>query len=308
MTIGKVVIPVAGFGTRLLPTTKALPKEMLPVGRFPAIQHVVEEMAGAGLAKVLFITSRAKTIIENQFDNNADIVHYLDRNGRLQDLGDFDYARRGVEFFYSRQQVPPGVAKPRGTGDAIAAAESFVDGEPFAVAYGDTIIRSPATPTFLERMIAAHAEAGAVVTLGVRPVPDDLVSRYGIVSPARGEDTARAGFRIDDVVEKPTPDRAPSRLAVSARYIFSPLIFEEIRKLDPGPDDEVGVTDAIRALIRAGHTVCGVPLVDGEARYDIGSHESYYKAFLDFALDDPVCGAAIREYVSRRALPSGGAA
>ena len=117
MPIRKVVIPVAGLGTRLLPTPKALPKEMLPVGRIPVILHVVEEMATAGLTRLLFVTSRAKNIIENQFDNSTALIRHLDESGRLEDLGDFDYKKRGIEFFYSRQQAEPGAPAPGGTGD-----------------------------------------------------------------------------------------------------------------------------------------------------------------------------------------------
>lgn len=297
MSVRKVVIPVAGLGTRLLPTTKALPKEMLPVGRYPAIQHVVEEMVAANLKKFLFITARSKTIIENQFDNNVDVVIHLEQNQRLADLGDFDYSRRGIEFFYTRQQVPPGTTKPQGTGAAVAAAESFVDNEHFVVAYGDTIIRSACAPNFIGRMIEAHLKHNATCTVGVRPVSPDLVSRYGIVKPAAGENLEADSFPIDDIVEKPAAGRAPSRMAVSARYIFGPEIFDEIRKLAPASDGELGITDAIRGLIRAGHTVRCVQLHRDEIRYDIGSHESYYKAFIDFALADPNCGERIRRHL-----------
>ena len=297
MSVRKVVIPVAGLGTRLLPTTKALPKEMLPVGRYPAIQHVVEEMVAANLKKCLFVTSRAKTIIENQFDNNVDVIIHLEQNGRLNDMGDFDYSRRGVEFFYTRQQVPPGTTKPQGTAAAIAAAESFVDQEHFVVAYGDTIINSGQTPNFVGRMIEAHLRHNATCTVGVRHVPPEMISRYGAVKPVAGERIDADSFQIEDVVEKPARDEAPSLMAVSARYIFGPEIFGEIRKLRPASGEELGITDAIRGLIRTGHTVRCVALQPDEVRYDIGSHESYYRAFIDFALSDPNCGDAIRAYL-----------
>ena len=304
MPLRKVVIPVAGLGTRLLPTTKALPKEMLPVGRYPAIQHVVEEMVAADLKKVLFVTSRGKAIIENQFDNNVDVVIHLEQNGRLDDLGDFDYSRRAVEFFYTRQQVPPGSTKPQGTGAAVAAAESFADDEHFVVAYGDTIISSARETNFIGRMIEAHERHDATCTVG---------SRYGVVKPASTDDGDSGSFRIEDIVEKPAPGDAPSHLAVTARYIFGPEIFDEIRKLEPGEDRELGITDAIRGLIRSGHTVRCVRLESDETRYDIGSHESYYKVFIDFALQDPHCGDEIRRYIqslsgkdTNQATPGGG--
>ena len=297
MSVRKVVVPVAGLGTRLLPTTKALPKEMLPVGKYPVIQHVVEEMAAANLKKFLFITSRSKTIIENQFDNNVDVVFHLEQNQRLHDLGDFDYSQRGIEFFYSRQQAPPGSTKPQGTAAAVAACESFVDNEHFVVAYGDTIISSDQTPNFIGRMIESHLKHNATCTVGVRPVPMELVSRYGIVTPVEGDRLDGESFRISDIVEKPSKDKAQSQMAVSARYIFGPEIFVEIQKLAPASDGELGITDAIRGLIEGGHDVRCVQLTDEEARYDIGSHESYYKAFIDFALQDPSCGDEIRRYL-----------
>ena len=300
MQIRKVVIPVAGLGTRLLPTTKALPKEMLPVGRIPVIQHVVEEMATAGLTKLLFVTSRSKTIIENQFDNNTDIVRHLGESGRLADLGDFDYRKRGIEFFYSRQQAPPGSSAPGGTGEAILTGESFVSEEPFVVAYGDTIIRSTEKPTFIERLITAHSESEADVTIGVRSVPPEMAHLYGIVQPAEGESVEGGAFKISDIVEKPQTSESSINLAVSARYVFSPTIFERIRESAPNINAEQGITGAIRSLIRMGRPVQGVTLNQNETRYDIGNHQSYYQAFIDYALNDPECGETIRDYIRKK--------
>lgn len=297
MSIRKVVIPVAGLGTRLYPTTKALPKEMLPLGKYPAIQHVVEEMAAVNLKKILFITSRAKTIIENQFDDNVDVVAHLNQSGQLSDMGHLDYSSRDIEFFYTRQQTPTRSSKPQGTGAAIATAESFVDNEHFVVAYGDSLIDSHRTPNFIGRMIEAHLKHNATCTIGVRPVPTDLIHLYGIVKPASGDHIQADSFAIEDVVEKPNAQDAPSNLAISARYIFGPEIFAEIRKLHPTTQSEIGITDAIRGLIKSGHTVRCVSLAEDEIRYDIGNHESYYKAFIDYALQDPNCGEAIRAYL-----------
>jgi len=297
MSIRKVVVPVAGLGTRLYPTTKALPKEMLPLGKYPAIQHVVEEMAAVNLKKFLFITSRAKSIIENQFDDNVDVVAHLNQSGQLADMGHLDYTNRDIEFFYTRQQIPTNTSKPQGTGAAIATAESFVDNEHFVVAYGDTLINSPAKPNFIGRLIEAHLKHNASCTIGVRPVPKELISRYGIVKPNKGENVQSESFGVEDVVEKPSIETAPSNMAISARYIFGPEIFAEIKKLKPTTTSELGITDAIKGLIRAGHTVRCVPLGANEIRYDIGNHESYYKAFIDFALQDPNCGDAIRAYL-----------
>ncbi len=293
----KIVVPIAGLGTRLLPTTRALPKEMLPLGKFPAIQLVVEEMVAAKLQKFLFITSSRKSIIENQFDNSLDIGNHAKQNGQLQNSVNLDYNKRGIEFLYARQQILPGASKPGGTGAAIAAAESFVDDEHFVVAYGDTVIHSTLRPNFIQRMIETHVKYNATCTVGVRFIPSTLVSLYGIVQAVRGEDIKADGFLLKDIVEKPAPELAPSYMAVSARYIFGPEIFNEIRKLHPSSAGEIGITDAIRGLIRSGHAVRAVRMKQDETRYDIGNHESYFKAFIDFARTDPDCGEAIQKYL-----------
>ncbi|SVC36859.1 uncharacterized protein METZ01_LOCUS289713, partial [marine metagenome] len=141
MPIDKAVIPVAGLGTRLLPTTKAVPKEMLPAGRLPIIHHVVEELIAAGIRRILFVSSRSKVAIENHFDDYSQLLMALELDGRdAREVGRFDYRQRGIEFFFTRQQVPLGGTKPLGTGDAVAAAESFVGDSDFVVAFGDSII------------------------------------------------------------------------------------------------------------------------------------------------------------------------
>ncbi len=278
MPIIKAVVPVAGLGTRLLPTTKAIPKVMLPLGRYPAIQHVVEEMVAAGLRKFLFVTSQANSLIKEQFDNND----------------------REIEFSYIEQPIPEGSTKPEGTGAAIACAERFVNGDHFVVAYGDTIIHSTRKPNYVRRMIEEHLRHGVSCTLGVRSVGPDRVSQYGVVKPNAAADTSSESFQIDDVVEKPSPENAPSDLAINGRYVFGPGVFDEIRTLSPGPRNEIEVTDAIRGLIQSRGGVRSVQMDSGEIRYDIGNHETYFKAFIDFALQDADYGQAVRSYLAER--------
>ncbi|MBK37291.1 MAG: hypothetical protein CME26_17440 [Gemmatimonadetes bacterium] len=283
MRISKVVVPVAGMGTRLFPTTRALPKEMLPVGRHPTIQVVVDELVGAGLIDLLFITAPSKKIIERQFIDNLDAG---------------TGAGPALTYSFAEQQTPPGWKKPGGTGVAIAMAEAFVDGDPFVVAYGDTIIRSTHEPSFLHRMLDAHSREDADATIAVRAVSENQIPAYGIVEPATGQDPQSDAFWISDIVEKPTIEEAPSNLAVNARYIFGPSIFPHIHRLGPVNDAEVGITNAIRTLIEAGGKVQCVPLAQGETRYDIGNHIGYFKAFIDYALADPDCGDEVRSYLS----------
>ncbi|NKB66853.1 MAG: hypothetical protein GKR89_07325 [Candidatus Latescibacteria bacterium] len=299
MSITKAVVPVAGLGTRLLPTTKAVPKEMLPVGRYPIIQHVVDELIEAGLNRTLFVTSRSKGAIENYFDDYSELMLHLELDGsEMGEVSRFDYRQRGIEFFSTRQQVPLGQTKPLGTGDAVAAAESFTDGAPFVVAFGDSIIHSGESTPLLARMAESHLRHNSACTIAVCQVPADMVHHYGIVVPevtAQGPDC-----RLADIVEKPDPSQIASRLAVSARYIFSSDIFAAIAAVPPAPSGEIYLTDAILHLIQNGHMVRAVQLTQQERRYDIGNHQVYFKTFIDYALEDPYCGAQIRAYLKEK--------
>jgi len=269
--IKKAVIPAAGLGTRLRPATKAQPKEMLPIGRQPVIHHVYDELAGFGVESVLIVTGKDKRAIEDHFDDDAP-------------LGD-----QSPRIFYVRQSVP------RGLGDAIATAADFASDGPFVVALGDTTIGSAAGTELLRAMGIAFLRSKADIAIAVQRVPRELVSRYGIVAP-RGTDTGEA-FLIDDIVEKPVPEEAPSCMAVAARYIFSPAIFEVIKRTPPGRNNEVQITDAIRLCVRAGGTVCCVPLGEGQRRHDVGNFQSYYRSFISFALADPELGPEMTAFV-----------
>jgi UTP--glucose-1-phosphate uridylyltransferase len=306
MPVDRAVIPVAGLGTRLLPTTKAIPKEMLPAGRLPIIHHVVEELIQAGIRRILFVSSRSKGAIENHFDDYSALMMHLELDGRdVRDVGRFDYRQRGIEFFFTRQQVPLGQTKPLGTGDAVAAAESFVGDAPFVVAFGDSIIRTECGDNLLQRMITSHEQHRASCTIGAWEVDAALVGNYGILVPREGEVEAEDA-RLADIIEKPAPGITDSRLAVSARYVFGPEIFDQIRAVAPSETGEIYLTEAIRTLIQNGRQVRCVRLRDGETRYDIGNHRSYFRTFIDYALDDPEWGDATAEYVRQRLARRGG--
>jgi len=297
MAIQKVVIPVAGLGSRLLPATKSQPKEMLPVGRKPVVQYVVEEMVEQNLKKILFITGRDKRSIEDHFDRDPELLGYLSESDREELLDEMDYEKEGVRFFYTRQIIPRGRRTPAGIGDAVSMAEDFVGGEAFVVAFGDTIIRSGNHAGLIRRMIKSHGEHESCCTIAVVEVPPEMVSHWGIVSP---KGRAQADFEIDGIVEKPSAADAPSRLAVAGRYAFSPEIFNALRHTSPGYRGELELTDAIATLIRMGHQVRCVKLKRDELRYDIGSPESYFQAFIDAALSDQRYGYLIRQYTQAR--------
>lgn len=297
MDISKVVIPVAGMGTRLLPATKSQPKEMLPIGLKPIVQYVVEEMVDQGLAKILFVTGRDKRSIEDHFDRDPEMVSRLSESDQEDLLDEIDYDREGVRFFYTRQIIPLGRHTPAGLGDAVALAEDFVDGEPFVVALGDTIVKSGTHAGLVRRLIKSHTKHAASCTIAVIEVDPSEVSHYGIVKP---KGRSKVDFEIEGITEKPSEDETPSRLAVASRYVLDPVIFQAIRNTSPGLGGQLELTNAISTLIRMGHKVRCVRLKPDEVRYDIGNPLVYFKAFVDYAISDQRHGYLIRQYLQKR--------
>ncbi len=293
-SIVKAVVPVAGLGTRLLPATKSQPKEMLPVGRRPVVQYVVEELVEAGANQILFVTGRKKSAIEDHFDADPELVRTLSAADNYALLEELSYIETDATYFYTRQSTPLGLA------DAVRHAERFVGEDPFLVALGDSIIRNGEDGSFTERLIQAHVSSDAGCTVGLEEVAPEDAYRYGIVQPASGADL-NGVFEIEDLVEKPMSGSAPSNLAIAARYAFGPAIFEAIRRTAPDRKGELQLTDSIRLLKQLGHRVCGVRLRAGERRYDIGNFESYFTAFIDFALADEKYGYMVRQYLKRKA-------
>lgn len=285
MTVQLAVVPVAGRGTRLLPLTKSQPKEMLPVGRKPVVQYVVEELSRCGVQRLIFVTGPGKTAIENHFDFDAELVAHLRESGREELLGELAFEGNAVECFYTRQR------RQLGLGHAVLCARSVVGQQPFVVALGDSIIGLHAQSQVVARMVDEFERSGADAVVAFEEVPPTEVTHYGIAKP-RGE--GRGVFELDDLIEKPDVDSAPSNLAVAARYVFSPQIFDWLEKTQPGKGEEIQLTDAIRHLIRAGGKVLGVRLPDDERRFDIGNFESYFEAFVEFALADAEDGPRLR--------------
>jgi UTP--glucose-1-phosphate uridylyltransferase len=289
MSVDLAVVPVAGRGTRLLPLTKSQPKEMLPVGRKPVVQYVVEELARCGIDRLLFVTGPGKTAIENHFDIDAELITNLRETGREELLAELAFEREDVEYFYTRQR------RQLGLGHAVLCARGIVGEQCFAVALGDSIIGLNAESRVVRTMIEAFETQRADAVIALEEVPPEDVVHYGIARPHGKPDTV---FALDDLVEKPSPSEAPSNLAVAARYVFSPVIFEYLSRTPPGKGDEIQLTDAIRMLIQDGRRVLGVRLAPGEKRFDIGNFESYFQAFAEFALADPHYGPALREHLA----------
>lgn len=285
------VVPVAGRGTRLLPMTKSQPKEMLPVGRKPVVQYVVEELVRCGIKRFLFITGPGKTAIENHFDLNPELIQMLRETGKEELLRELAFERAAVDYFYTRQR------RQLGLGHAVWCAEPMVDGQPFVVALGDSIIGLQAQSDIVARMIAVFETEKADAVIAFETVPREDVVYYGIAEPEATQDTNGHFFRLKGIIEKPSPETAPSCLAVAARYVFSPVIFTHLKHTKPGKGEEIQLTDAVQRLIESGGKVLGMRLAEGERRFDIGNFESYFRAFVEFALADEEYGEGLREYI-----------
>ena len=286
--IRKAVIPAAGYGTRFLPVTKAIPKEMIPIVDKPVIQYIVEEALQSGIEEILIITGHGKRAIEDHFDTNIDLELQLRQQGKdqllhlVQDIS-------SINIHYIRQK------HMRGLGDAIRCAESFIDNEPFAVLLGDDVVYNPEQPA-LKQMMDAFSRLGATM-LGCQEVPQELVSRYGIVQGQSTDDDRVV--KLIDMVEKPAVDEAPSRLAALGRYILTPDIFEILRRVQPGKGGEIQLTDALRLM--ADREPVYAYTFSGRS-YDTGNKLGFLKATVEYALRREDLGEAFREYL-RHSLP-----
>jgi UTP--glucose-1-phosphate uridylyltransferase len=289
--IRKAVIPVAGVGTRLLPATKSQAKEMLPVGRKPAVQYIVEEMAACQVDRILLVTGANKTSIEDHFDYDEELVRRLRVTGKEELLAQVLFDSLRVQIHYTRQPMQLGL------GDAVAHGEVFTGEEPFVVALGDSIVTAGrARQHPLSRLVAAfESSPGCDGVIVFENIDRAQSGNYGIAQVA-GRFRPEEPFRLEDIVEKPRPSEAPSTYAVAGRYVFTPSLYAYLKRIRPGYGEELQLTDAIRLLIRDGGQVLGILMTNGERRFDIGNYESYWKAFLHFALRDPELGPALREF------------
>lgn len=284
--IRSAIVPVAGYGTRLLPATKSQPKEMLTVARKPIVQYVAEELVANGLSQILFVTSRNKTSIENHFDSDPELMRML-KEANKSDLLDGDLQ---AQFFYTRQRVQ------RGLGDAILCGENFAGEQPFVVALGDSIVGLNAKSGAVSRMVELFETKHASCVIAVEEVPAEETMNYGVI---RADNPESGYYRVLNLVEKPKPGSAPSNLAIAGRYVFSPLVFDMIRRVQPDQRGEIQLTDAIQSMCEEGKRVLAVKLPANEKRYDIGNFPSYFETFVEFALADPVHGPEFRSTVER---------
>jgi len=283
--ITKVVIPAAGWGTRFLPATKAMPKEMLPIIDKPIIQYVVEEAVASGIKDTIIITGWQKRAIEDHFDRSSDLERFLESQGKTEMLGLIKEIAGLANFIYIRQK-----SDYYGNAMPVLAAKSAVCNEDFAVMWGDEFIM--ADPPRLQQIIDVHKKYGGAVISAVRIESKDDVSRYGIADMELVEDGI---FRIKKIVEKPMPDLAPSNLATHGAYILPPEIFGIIEKLQPR-DGEIWLVDAINKLIENGYPVYGCEIKNGKY-YDTGNKTEYLKTVIEFALNHPDFSKEIKQYI-----------
>jgi UTP--glucose-1-phosphate uridylyltransferase len=288
--VRKAVIPAAGLGTRFLPFSKAVPKEMLPVVDRPVIEYVVREAVAAGIEDILIITSRHKKTVEDHFDLHPELEAALAAKGKDDDVASVRELAELADIHFIRQ------GEARGLGHAIGMARSHVGDEPFVVLLGDDIMHERAG--ILPGMLAAHAEHGASV-VALMEVPLEDISAYGC---AAAEPVSDRLVRVTELVEKPAPEEAPSNLAVMGRYLFTPDIFGEIARTGPGVGGEIQITDAMASLM-ATQPLLGFTFTEG--RYDTGKKLDYLRAVLDLALERDDLGPDVRRLLADTARREG---
>ena len=285
MKVKKAIIPAAGLGTRFLPATKAQPKEMLPIVDKPTIQFIIEEAIASGIEEILIITGRNKKCIEDHFDKSIELEMELEKSGKsdllelVRDISDM------VDIHYIRQK------EPKGLGHAIHCAKTFVGNEPFAVLLGDDVVDSEVP--CLKQLIDCYNEYKTTI-VGVQPVDEDKVDKYGIVDGIHIEDRV---YKVKDLVEKPSVEEAPSNIAILGRYIITPQIFKVLENTAPGKNGEIQLTDALKTLI--GQEAMYAYNFKGK-RYDLGDKFGFIQATIEYALKKPELRDNVLNYLNNK--------
>ena len=287
MKVRKAIIPAAGLGTRLLPNTKSIPKEMLPLVDKPVIQYIVEEAVSAGIEEILIITNRGKSPIEDYFDYSPDLEERLIRDGKQDEANTVRAVADMADVFFLRQK------ETKGLGHAIWRAKSFVGDEPFAILLGDDIMLSE--KPVLKQLVEA-AEEHSCSAIAVREVPDELIVKYSSVKLE--EKLSDRVFRIGDMNEKPTLEEKFSNYAILGRYVLTPAIFDILAHTAPGRNNEIQLTDGMKELCRI-EPMCAVDF-EGR-RYDTGNLKGYLEAIIDFALKNQEAGDWLRDFIREKA-------
>ncbi|HJG67066.1 UTP--glucose-1-phosphate uridylyltransferase [Lactobacillus crispatus] len=284
MKVRKAIIPAAGLGTRFLPATKALPKEMLPIVDKPTIQFIVEEAKASGIEDILIVTGKNKGAIENHFDANPELEQDLEKTGKSELLNlTQKITNLGVNIYYTRQPHPAGL------GDAVYRARSFVAGEPFVIMLGDDLMKDkvPLTKQLIDDYDETHAS-----TIAVMKVPHQEISKYGVITPEGKIDDNL--YNVKSFVEKPSVDEAPSDLAIIGRYLLTPEIFDILEHQKTGRGGEIQLTDAIDTMNSTQRVFAHV--FKGQ-RFDVGNKEGYLETSIQYGLKHPETRDALRKYI-----------
>ena len=282
--VKKAIIPAAGLGTRFLPATKSMPKEMLPIVDVPSIQYIVEEAVKSGIKEILIITNPYKKCIEDHFDKTFELEERLSRSGKLKELEMIHEISEMVDLFFVRQK------EPKGLGHAVLCAKAFVGNEPFAVMLGDDVVANKEGKPAIKQLMEQYEVTGSSI-LGVQAVPMEETGKYGIVKT--GSMVTEGLYELEDMIEKPKIN-PPGNLAVLGRYILTPGIFEHLKDQKPGALGEIQLTDAIVSLMKK-EKVHAYQFQG--TRYDIGDKVGYLKAILDFALERESLRKPLMDYI-----------
>ena len=283
-SVKKAIIPAAGLGTRFLPATKSMPKEMLPIVDVPSIQYIVEEAVKSGIKEILIITNPYKKCIEDHFDKTFELEERLSRSGKLKELEMIHEISEMVDLFFVRQK------EPKGLGHAVLCAKAFVGNEPFAVMLGDDVVAHKDGKPAIKQLMEQYEVTGSSI-LGVQAVPMEETGKYGIVKTSSM--IAEGLYELEDMIEKPKIN-PPGNLAVLGRYILTPGIFEHLKDQEPGALGAIQLTDAIVSLMKK-EKVHGYQFQG--TRYDIGDKVGYLKAILDFALERESLRKPLMDYI-----------
>ncbi|WP_158012627.1 UTP--glucose-1-phosphate uridylyltransferase GalU [Paraclostridium sordellii] len=283
--VRKAIIPAAGLGTRFLPATKSQPKEMLPIVDKPTLQYIIEEAVNSGIEEILIVTGRSKKSIEDHFDRSIELELELEQKGKLDMLKIVQDISNMVDIYFIRQK------EPKGLGHAIYCAKSFVGDEPFAVLLGDDIVDSE--KPCLKQLIGAYDEYNTSI-LGVQEVAKENTDKYGILDVKHIEDRV---YKVNDMVEKPKVEEAPSNIAILGRYIITPAIFEILENQKPGKGGEIQLTDALKTL--GEHEAIYAYNFEGK-RYDVGDKLGFLKATVDYALKRPELKSDFIEFLKEK--------